>query len=379
MLAALTRGLIFYAVFTGLYWLMQWVILVQADWALSLNRTLRRILFTWVILLALAPALLGLAGFQTGPAALAAYLWMGLAFYLFLGCLLLVPLRWLGGRRIGRPAFLILLALSLFLVGHGYYTARRPQVSQVTVETAKLPPGLDQIRIVLMSDLHLYSVEAESRLERILKVIEPLEYDLLISAGDLIDARLDQADWPALARRLAEVKPSWGKFAVRGNHEYYTDQSALDPGRSFSTEFHRAAGFDLLINQKTLVGEALRVVGLDDGHYASARANPGPAAKLLAGQNPVRFTLLLKHRPTVEPGSQGRFDLQLSGHTHGGQMWPFGCLVRRVFPVMGGLLELDRGSRLLVSRGAGTWGPPVRVGSSPEVILLLIKRSQGSG
>jgi len=377
--AALARGLAYYAVFTGLYWLIQWAILIQADWALSLKRTARRILTVWLILVSVAPAVLGLAGLQTGPAALVTYLWMGLAFYLYLGCLIMIPLRWLGGRRVGRPAFLIILALSLVLVGYGHYTARRPQVSQVTVETAKLPPDLDQVRILFLVDLHLFSVEAEARLERTLKVIEPLEYDLLISAGDLIDVRLDQADWPALARRLAGLKPRWGKFAVRGNHEYYADLATIDESQSFSVDFHRLAGFNLLRNQKILVGEALRIVGLDDYYYTPAEANPGPEAELLAGQNPVRFTILLKHRPVVEPASLGRFDLQLSGHTHGGQMWPFGWLVRQFSPLMMGLFELDQGSRLLVSRGAGTWGPPVRVGSPPEVILLRIKRSRDAG
>ena len=152
-----------------------------------------------------------------------------------------------------------------------------------------------------------------------------------------------------------------------GNHEFYA-------GIRQSERFLKAAGFKLLRNQEYGQDDLFRIVGIDDpvgrGRYKEEAAANLSETDLLARSNSQVFTILLKHRPTVENASLGHFDLQLSGHTHGGQIFPFNLVVRHFYPHQNGLYRLDKGSTLYVNRGTGTWGPPMRFLSPPVVTLI---------
>lgn len=372
MPSQIIQGLIFFALFTTVYAVVHLPIFFQTAWAFELKGRGRRVLAAIFGLLLISPALHALTGYQAGPTAAAAYLWMALAFYLFWGCLLLIPIRLLAGRRVGRIAFFLFLALSVGLTSHGFFEARWPRVKEISLATTKLPPKMNSLRILLIGDLHLFSVEADSRLERILKVIEPMDFDLLVSVGDLIDVGLDRAEWRPLARKLARFKPRLGKYAVFGNHEYYSSHYGH---QEFAGDFHREAGFVVLRQEAEVVQGVVQLVGLDDPHYGLKRNSARSLEfNLLKQMDRSKLTILLKHQPQVEQTSLGLFDLQLSGHTHGGQVWPFSLLVRLVYPRWRGLYKLEGGSLLYVTVGAGTWGPPVRVGAKPEVVLIRFQK-----
>jgi predicted MPP superfamily phosphohydrolase len=170
---------------------------------------------------------------------------------------------------------------------------------------------------------------------------------------------------------LATVDPPLGKFAIAGNHEFYA-------GIRQSGRFLRAAGFKFLRNEDFELNGLINLVGVDDPAGKRRYPEIGQVGKeekiLLADLDSERFTLLLKHRPTVEIESLGRFDLQLSGHTHGGQIFPFNLITRLFYPRERGLYRLDKESVLYVSRGTGTWGPPMRFLSPPEVTLIELQR-----
>jgi hypothetical protein len=171
-----------------------------------------------------------------------------------------------------------------------------------------------------------------------------------------------------LAAMLAELNPPLGKFAITGNHEFYA-------GIGQSERFLKAAGFTLLRNERLNVAEQLYIVGVDDPAVRRRNQTKGDDEEsLLAGLSRERFTLLLKHRPTVETESLGKFDLQLSGHTHGGQIFPFHLITRLFYPREDGLHRLEKGSVLYISRGTGTWGPPMRFLSPPEVTVFELAR-----
>jgi predicted MPP superfamily phosphohydrolase len=163
-----------------------------------------------------------------------------------------------------------------------------------------------------------------------------------------------------LITALSSIPAPLGKFAVTGNHEYYT-------GLEEALEFTRQAGFSPLRNQHVLVKDVLAIVGMDDTGHDDSKISE---AKVLGDLVKKHFTLLLKHRPVVNQDSLDRFDLQLSGHTHKGQMYPFTVLVDMFFALKSGTHQVSELSRIHVSRGTGTWGPPFRVLAPPEVTII---------
>jgi predicted MPP superfamily phosphohydrolase len=254
------------------------------------------------------------------------------------------------------------LAIVLVLGVYGSLTAIQPRVERVRIETAKLPPGIDRVRVVQISDLHLGLVHRRAFLQRIVRRIEELHPDLLVATGDIVDAQINHLD--GLAELFAALRPPLGKYAVTGNHEFYA-------GPDQALDFIGRSGFHLLRNAAAPPDLPIRLVGVED----PAGGGHPDEASLLQPLERNKFIVLLKHRPHIAPGTEGLFDLQLSGHTHGGQIFPFNVLTRLAYPRPEGLLPLAGGSRLYTSRGTGTWGPPMRVFVPPEITLFELVRA----
>jgi hypothetical protein len=162
-----------------------------------------------------------------------------------------------------------------------------------------------------------------------------------------------------------------GKYAVTGNHEFY---AGIGP----ALDFTRRAGFTVLRGELAIVGGILRIAGVDDpAGEAMGAGSRRLEAETLGGEPSSLFTLLLKHRPVLSADAQSRVDLQLSGHTHRGQIFPFRFLVRLSYPFLAGLYAREDGGALYVSRGTGTWGPRMRFLSSPEITVIDIERIPG--
>jgi predicted MPP superfamily phosphohydrolase len=166
---------------------------------------------------------------------------------------------------------------------------------------------------------------------------------------------------------LREINPPYGKFAVTGNHEFYA-------GLDQSLNFTKAAGFTVLRGAGADVGGFITIAGIDDPTAKTFDAVEGiREEQLLSGLSDGRFAILLKHQPFVLKGSPPLFDLQLSGHTHKGQIFPFTLLTRLVFSYNSGCHQLADGSILYVSRGSGTWGPPMRLMAPPEITIIDLR------
>jgi hypothetical protein len=182
-----------------------------------------------------------------------------------------------------------------------------------------------------------------------------------------VDGELDGVE--GLAEILRGIPAPRGKIAVLGNHEYYA-------GIDRSIAFTRKSGFTLLRDESATIDDAVRIAGVDDPAGARyGRAGGTSEAALLGNRPDGRFTLLLKHRPKLDPATGGNFDLQLSGHTHHGQLFPFRLLTRLAYPLLGGDHPVPGGGILHVSRGTGTWGPPMRFLAPPEITVVDIVRS----
>lgn len=305
------------------------------------------------------------------------YTWMAVSFWFLviggsvelwnLGARLVALVRGAETRLLVSPLAMVCSAGAIIalLVPWGIYESSRVRIERVTVRTSKLLPGSKPITVAQISDLHLGLLGAEWRLENALRAVAEARPDVLVSTGDMLDTSGPLLE--PLARRWAEVRPPFGKFAVLGNHENYS-------GLEDSLAFYRRAGFRLLRAERELVDGRIWICGVDDpaaarrggeAHLDEDRALPPPERE--------KFAVLLKHRPEPREESLGRFDLQLSGHTHGGQIFPFVVVTRAFHRYVSGLYELGGGAQLYVSRGTGAWGPPLRLLAPPEVTLVTIK------
>ena len=256
------------------------------------------------------------------------------------------------------------ILFSFFVVIYGYFEAINIRTEYVTVKTDKIPEEIGQLRIVQISDVHLGLIVNKSRLKRILKQVRDESPDILVSTGDLVDGQMDNLE--TLTEMFQSIPTKYGKFAITGNHEFY---AGLDRALKFTEE----AGFTILRGEGITVSNILNIAGVDD----PARVPYGPdhlvSEKALLEKLPrERFTLFLKHQPVISGESVGMFDLQLSGHTHKGQIFPFNLITKLYYPIHTGISKVNGNALLYVSRGSGTWGPPVRFLSPPEVTVIDI-------
>ncbi|WP_229803251.1 metallophosphoesterase [Planobispora rosea] len=275
------------------------------------------------------------------------------------------------GRRlfIARTAAAVAGAGALVTVGSGIRTALGdPVIERVGVTLPRLDPRLSGLRFAVVSDIHLGPLTGIRHTERIVRMINELEADVVAVVGDLVDGTV--AELGSMARPLADLESRYGAYFVTGNHEYYT---ANGPGEWI--EELRGLGIRPLQNERVEIGHAgavLDLAGVND--IAGGTVDAGPDfERALGGRDRSRSTVLLAHQPIQARDAAGYgVDLQLSGHTHGGQMVPFNLVVPVQQPVVAGLGEVD-GTRVYVTRGAGFWGPPVRVGAPPEITLLELR------
>jgi len=316
-------------------------------------------------------------------AAWTGYLWMGVLFLFFSASLMVDIFRllvYLGSAVFQKdPSFLVLSAkgaffiplfLSLCASAYGYMDALNIRTEHITIRTDKLPQGADKFRIVQISDVHLGLLVRNERLGLILDKVRAAKPDVLVSTGDLVDGQINGLR--GLADTLKDVTTPFGKYAVLGNHEYYA-------GLRQAIAFKKAAGFTLLRGDSANVGDLITLAGVDDPAALNFNGyDASEETRLLSSLSRNRFIVLLKHRPLIGKDSPGLFDLQLSGHVHKGQIFPFSILTKLYYPKHAGMLTVN-GSTLYVSRGSGTWGPPIRFLAPPEVTVIDIVRADAQG
>ncbi len=259
------------------------------------------------------------------------------------------------------------LAISLIINLYGWFEARCIKAEHLVIKTGKLPEGTARIRIAQISDLHLGVLVSEKTLDRVIRMVTAEGPDIIVSTGDLVDGPVRHIEH--LVSRLKKLKAPLGKFAVPGNHEVYGSLEVTE-------KFHKDSGFTFLNGSAETVQGVINIAGMDfRGTEAGNAAQPESqkAEEDILSDLPGRlFTILLKHRTDVNKKSLGLFDLQLSGHTHKGQIFPMGLATMFLFKYHSGYTKLDHGSAIYVSRGTGTAGPPVRFLSRPEITIIDI-------
>ncbi len=275
------------------------------------------------------------------------------------------------GARV-RAAAVLLLALLAGAVGMRS-ALRPPRHARVEVRLRRWPRALDGFRIVQISDVHIGPLLDRRFAAEITRRVNALEPDLVAVTGDLVDGSV--ASLADEVAPFAGLRGRHGVFFVTGNHDHYSGASAW-------VRELASLGMRPLRNERVTLGEGdarFELAGVDD-HRGNLGFDGGEdLPRALEGRDPTRPLVLLAHDPsTFKRASRAGVDLQLSGHTHGGQIWPFGYLVRLVVPFLAGLYR--RGEALLyVSRGTGFWGPPLRLGAPAEITEIALRASAEAG
>lgn len=301
-----------------------------------------------------------------------AYTWMGylvLFFCIFVlfdlcrGFTALLKMRWLLNRVI---TFRIVAIVTLSMVCYGFYEAQDIQIERITIKTSKLKSG--RITVAQISDLHLGVMIKDRYLKRVMTEVAALKPDVIVATGDIVDGQGDELS--SLSQYFHSYKPPHGTYAVTGNHEYIV-------GLAHSLRFLYNAGYTVLRAESAKTA-GIMLVGVDDQSRMTStnQESRTDARKAMAAVTKDDFVILLKHKPIVD--SDLPFDLQLSGHTHGGQIFPFALPARLINGVPTGMIQLKQGRQLYVSRGVGTWGPPIRLFSAPEITLFIIESTNES-
>ena len=370
---------LFLLMFFLLYGALHFYLLVKARQAFAWGMAFTIPLVLFMLLMICAPLIVYFSekhGFLSWARSLSfvGYCWMGFVFLCFC-CLIVIDLFRLlvfaGGLVFPAPFaalapspkyyFPVSVLLSLAIALYGYSEAQNIRTERVFLSSSKIPREAGRLKIVQISDVHLGMIVREARLSRILREVKKADPDLFISTGDLVDGQINKL--LGLAEIFREINPRYGKFAITGNHEFYA-------GLAQSLDFTRQAGFTLLRGEGLTVAGLINLVGVDDPAGKGFGLYREASEKELFSKLPrEKFTILLKHRPEVEKTALESFDLQISGHTHQGQIFPFRLLTRIFYPYYGGSFRLPPHASLHVSRGSGTWGPPIRFLSPPEITV----------
>ena len=388
------------ALIGGMHWYL-WVRLVRDP---ALPEPWRRIA-TALLVLAAVSLPLGMVAARLAERPLArvlplvAFVWLGVAFLLVSALLVADALRlatagagWLSDwiRRVpdppDDPARRVFVAralaggVALAAGGAGaaaFRSATGPaEIHEVAVRLERLPRALSGLTLAQITDLHVGPTIGEREVRRVVEQVNALRPDAIAITGDLVDGGV--AELGEVIAHLGSLRARHGVFFVTGNHEYYSGVSA------WLAELSRL-GIRVLRNERVALGDAnpggatIDLAGIHDwsaGRFGGEGGHGSDLGAALAGRDPDRSLVLLAHQPRgVDEAVKAGVELQISGHTHGGQIFPFNLVVGAVYPYVHGLHEHREGERtgqIFVSRGTGYWGPPMRLGFPPEVAKIVL-------
>ncbi|MFZ1865993.1 MAG: metallophosphoesterase [Polyangiales bacterium] len=317
------------------------------------------------------------------PVSWVGYVWMGSMF-------LLLVLLW-GGELArwswvkyaslvsidgGRRQFLAQIlagtagAFGLALSGYGVWSAVRPvEVKRVRVRLKKLPESMRGLRLVQLTDMHVGLTIGRDFVLDVVRKVNALEPDIVAITGDLIDGSVE--DLGSAVAPLGEIRAALGTYFVTGNHEYYS-------GADSWLAFLGGIGIRALRNEHVEVhknGDSIHLAGVDDWTaHQFGNGHGADMARAMNGRDTSKTVVLLAHQPVqFDEAREHGVDLQISGHTHGGQIFPFGFLTRLVQPFLSGLHRRGE-SQIYVSSGTGYWGPPMRIAAPSEITLIELDR-----
>jgi uncharacterized protein len=305
--------------------------------------------------------------------------WLGALLYFFLAVVLIDLLRltnavvpWFPGfitadpARILRTVFWGVTAVVGLLLVIGHVNARSPRLHRVAIPIAKPADGVRSLRVALLSDIHLGTIVGRKRLESMLETVHSLDPDLILLAGDIVDEDLGPVIKENIGETLRTITAPMGVFGITGNHEYIG-------GAAKAVAYLEAHGITMLRDSTVVLPHGITLVGREDRSSRQfGGAQRKPLEILLDGVRRDRPIILMDHQPfDLDSVARAGVDLQVSGHTHHGQLWPFNYITEMVYEKSWGYLRKGE-SQFYVSSGVGSWGPPLRLGNRPEIVELTL-------
>jgi len=359
--------LLFIGIALSIYFLMHWFIYKVLTGYLAIMIKHSRLLKYFLLLSGLSfPAAMFLGRWVKFPfLTYYAYIWLGiLAISFFILLLAWVLLKIFPSLS---TAFILAGLVCIGLIS-GYSLVnglRLPTVTRLEIGLENLPAELDGFSIVQLTDLHLDAVKMKGVLDRVEDRVADIKPDLIVITGDLLD-RGHADDIREVTERLKRLKAKWGVLAVTGNHEFYE-------GLPVFLNLAKNANIRVLRQEMQVVAGSLQVIGLDDP--TAKRGGPGKGLVALIGTcDPGKPIILLQHRPTgFLAAAAAGVDLQLSGHTHAGQIPPMDLLVYLYYRHPYGLYR-EGGAYIYTSSGTGLWGPPMRFLNKNEIVHIILRR-----
>ena len=376
---------IFFSIVLTVYGLINYYIFVRGLQAFPEGSTLRKIYLVSFLILSLAYIAGRLSERYLPPWAGSSMIWVGsywlaaMAYFLMIVAMFDI-LRLINHFLPFYPNFITaqyvmakqwIAGIAIVVVGIvialGSVNALNPKIRTIELTLPKKQAVLPSLNIVMASDIHLGTMVCQGRLTRIVDTINSLNPDVILLPGDVIDEDLAPVIRQNLGETLKKLKARFGIYAVTGNHEYI---GGVEPAVKY-LEVH---GIRLLRDSAVTIGGSVCVVGREDISGNRARGKKRKTLQEIlettAGTLPV---ILMDHQPFhLEEAEQAGVDLQISGHTHNGQMWPFNYITRKVYELDWGYLKKGN-THYYVSCGVGTWGPPVRIGNTPEIVDIRLR------
>ncbi len=376
------------AVDVGAHWYFYNRLIRDPQWPPVVQRIGGTVIIGFGVLLPL-----GLMAFRVLPRAVAqplawaAYIWMGVALYLILALFLGDLVRWVlgrfdlmatqttlasGRREVMAKGVASVAALSSTAVSSVALRSGLAEVEVKDVEIAmpRLPPALEGLHLTQLSDIHVGPTIGKDFISTLVERSNAQRPDAVVITGDLVDGSVKQL-FEHVAP-LAKLKARYGVYFVTGNHEYYSGVQEWEAAIA-------KLGIKVLRNERVRLGDqaaSIDLAGIDD--HTAHRFGNGHGADIeraIRGRDPDRELVLLAHQPrSIEDAVKGGASLMLSGHTHGGQLWPFNHVVSLVAPYVAGLYRHDPKTQVYVSRGTGYWGPPMRLLAPSEITNLRLVR-----
>lgn len=379
----LTSFLIFFSIVLLIYGSTNYYIFVRGLQAFSLNGSIRRgfIILFWTIA---ACFITGSIMERTYSSALSEWIyrfgsfWMAYMLYLFMALFIIDLVRIANHFFHFLPEFtqimkfrlgLGVFALASVIVIGGHINALWINVKEIPLTIHKKVTGHSEVKILMASDIHLGALIGERREKKLLDIVREKKPDMVLLCGDLVDGEIAPVLRKNLGRHIQELNTPLGTYAILGNHEYIG-------GIDKTLPYLKSININVLVDQIVTLPDSIQLVGRND-HSAGRGANaPKPLNELLAQVDMNKPVVVMNHQPyNLQEVADAKVDLHLSGHTHHGQLWPFNFLTSAIFELSHGLLQKGN-SYFYVSSGFGSWGPSVRVGNRPEVVIFTLKFDQ---
>lgn len=279
----------------------------------------------------------------------------------------IIPSNWM--THYGNVKLLTTISIAslviLITIG-GHINAWHPKISKHTISINKNGTNLKTLKIVAASDIHLGTIIGPRKTTKLINTINTLKPDIVLFAGDVIDEDIKPVLKQNLGENLLKIESKYGTFACLGNHEYIG-------GAESAENYLKKHGVTILKDSSLLIDNSFYIIGRDDKDKTRFSAASRKAIKELTDTlDKEKPLILLDHQPFNLPQAvENNIDLQLSGHTHHGQLWPMNYITSAIFEVSSGFKKINQ-SNFIISTGYGTWGPPVRIGNRPEILEITL-------